>query len=553
MLISVVIIKEKRKGKKVKSKIRWVAIPGTLVLFLAVLFIFTPLGKVILASGSNLYLKLNVLNDIIRIVNDNYVEVPDWDKVMEGAFTGLMGNLDPHSVYIQEDKLSDIQEKFTGKFEGIGIEFDILGGYITVISPIANSPAEKAGLDVLDKIVKIDGESAYKITREEVFKKLRGPKGSKVDVVIRRQGVDDFEVTIIRDEIPIYSVSASFMIDDSTGYIYLNRFSQTTTKEIEEALCKLEDAGMKQLIFDLRNNSGGYLEQAVKVADKFIAGKQKIVYTKGRIRNANEEFYSGKDESHPRFPLVILINRGSASASEIVAGAVQDLDRGVIVGETSFGKGLVQRQYDLRDGSAIRVTVAKYYTPSGRLIQRPYDDNIANYYESFAQENRDSLLSAESEETRPQYQTVSGRVVYGGGGITPDHYVEYKRYKHDLSKDTMKLLRHPSRVLFEFAAEYSVKHKKWAGKKDKFMEKFQISDKTFDVFKERVEDKEIDIDLSNFDNDSGYLKMLLKAEVAKDFWGYDEYYKVIRLHDNQVLEAMKYFNESRLLAVGVEK
>lgn len=547
------IIKEKRKGKKVKSKIRWVAIPGTLVLFLVVLFIFTPLGKVILASGSNLYLKLNVLNDIIRIVNDNYVEVPDWDKVMEGAFTGLMGNLDPHSVYIQEDKLSDIQEKFTGKFEGIGIEFDILGGYITVISPIANSPAERAGLDVLDKIVKIDGESAYKITREEVFKKLRGPKGSKVDVVIRRQGVDDFEVTIIRDEIPIYSVSASFIIDDSTGYIYLNRFSQTTTKEIEEALCKLEDAGMKQLIFDLRNNSGGYLEQAVKVADKFIAGKQKIVYTKGRIRNANEEFYSGKDESHPRFPLVILINRGSASASEIVAGAVQDLDRGVIVGETSFGKGLVQRQYDLRDGSAIRVTVAKYYTPSGRLIQRPYDDNIANYYESFAQENRDSLLSAESEETRPQYQTVSGRVVYGGGGITPDHYVEYKRYKHNLSKDTMKLLRHPSRVLFEFAAEYSVKHKKWAGKKDKFMEKFQISDKTFDVFKERVEDKEIDIDLSNFDNDSGYLKMLLKAEVAKDFWGYDEYYKVIRLHDNQVLEAMKYFNESRLLVAGIEK
>ncbi len=547
------IIREKREDKKVKLKIRWVAIPGTLVLFLAVLFIFTPLGKVILASGSNLYLKLNVLNDIIRIVNDNYVEVPDWDKVMEGAFTGLMGNLDPHSVYIQEDKLSDIQEKFTGKFEGIGIEFDILGGYITVISPIANSPAEKAGLDVLDKIVKIDGESAYKITREEVFKKLRGPKGSKVDVVIRRQDVDDFEVTIIRDEIPIYSVSASFMIDDSTGYIYLNRFSQTTTKEIEEALCKLKDAGMKQLIFDLRNNSGGYLDQAVRVADKFIAGKQKIVYTKGRIRNANEEFYSGKDESHPQFPLVILINRGSASASEIVAGAVQDLDRGVIVGETSFGKGLVQRQYDLRDGSAIRVTVAKYYTPSGRLIQRPYDDNIANYYESFAQENRDSLLSAESEETRPQYQTVSGRVVYGGGGITPDHYVEYKRYKHDLSKDTMKLLRHPSRVLFEFAAEYSVKHKRWAGKKDKFMEKFQISDKTFNVFKERVEDKEIDIDLSNLDNDSGYLKMLLKAEVAKDFWGYDEYYKVIRLHDNQVLEAMKYFNESRLLAAGAEK
>jgi len=534
----------------VKSKIKWVAIPGVLVAFLAILLIFTPLGKVILASGSNLYLKLNVLNDIIRIVNDNYVEVPDWDKVMEGAFTGLMEKLDPHSVYIQEDKLSDIQEKFTGKFEGIGIEFDILGGYITVISPIANSPAERAGLVVGDKIVKIDGESAYKITRDEVFKKLRGPKGSKVNVVIRRRDVDDFEVTIIRDEIPIYSVSASFMIDDSTGYIYLNRFSGTTTKEIEEALCKLEDSGMKQLIFDLRNNSGGYLEQAVKVADKFIAGKQKIVYTKGRIRNSNEEFYSGKDEKHPQFPLVILINRGSASASEIVAGAVQDLDRGIIVGETSFGKGLVQRQYGLRDGSAIRVTVARYYTPSGRLIQRPYDGNIADYYESFAQENRDSLLAAESGETRPQYQTVSGRTVYGGGGISPDHYVEYKRYKHDLNKDTIKLLRHPSRVIFEFAAKYGAKNKRWAGKKEKFIEKFQISDKMFVAFKKYVEDKKIDIDISNLDVDSGYLKMLLKAEIAKDFWGYDEYYKVIRLHDNQVLEAMKYFNESRLLAAA---
>lgn len=530
-------------------KTKWVAIPCIVVLVLIFLVTLTPFGKFIWASGNGLYLKLKVLNDVIRIVNDNYVDVPDWDKVMEGASRGIMESLDPHSVYISARKLPDINERFSGKFEGIGIEFDIMDGYITVIAPVAGSPSDRAGIQAGDKIVKINGESAYKITREGVVKKLRGAKGTKVIVTIRRHGVDDFDVTIIRDEIPIYSVTASFMIDDSTGYIFLNRFSKTSSDELENALLKLEKAGMKQLLLDLRNNGGGYLEQAVEVADKFISGKKMLVYTKGRMHSTNEEFYSRDDDHHLPFPLIILINRGSASASEIVAGAVQDLDRGLIVGETSFGKGLVQRQYSLRDGSAIRVTVARYYSPSGRLIQRPYGENMEDYYASFSEENRDSVLVADSTESRPIYMTVGGRVVYGGGGISPDYHIQYNL---DISEETLTLLRHPSRVLFEFATAFSAENPEWSERKDEFVESFQINSTQFELFEQNVNDREIDVEFDKIEKDSDYIKILLKAEIAKAFWSYDEYYKIIREYDNQVTEAMFHFSEARRM-VGSDK
>lgn len=507
-------------------------------------FLFvSPLGKSIIASGNDLYQKLNVLQEIIRIVNDNYVEDPDWNKVMEGAYKGMMEELDPHSVYIEPKQLDDLNEQFTGKFEGIGIEFDILDGYITVISPVAGAPAERVGLEVGDKIVKIDNESAYRINRDDVQKKLRGPKGSEVTVTIRRQGQVDFDVKIVRDEIPLYSVSAAFMLDDSTGYVFLNRFSGTTSTEVEQALQRLSKEGMHRLIFDLRGNSGGYLEQAVEITDKFIAGRQKIVYTKGRISNANEEFYSNRTEPFEKIPLVVLINRGSASASEIVAGAVQDLDRGVIVGETSFGKGLVQRQYPLRDGSAVRVTVARYYTPSGRLIQRPYDGKIDEYYDTFNEDNRDSLLATkDSLANRPKYNTTGGRTVYGGGGITPDYAVKYDRV---LTKETYKLLGHSSRVIFEYTSDFVKKNKDLANDRKNFYRKYEVSDKNFDAFKKMAAEKISDLDLTQIDKDRNYLKILIKAEIARSYWGYDEYYRIVRLSDNQVSAAVKYLNEAR--------
>jgi len=533
----------------VKRRFRLITVSGAIVLLVILLLILLPFGKKIAASGNDLFLKIKVLNDIIGIVNDYYVEVPEWDKVMEGAYSGLLENLDPHSFYINKKQISGINEEFTGKFEGIGIEFDVLDGYITVIAPVAGAPAEKVGIEVGDKIVKIEGESAYKIKREDVSKKLRGPKGTAVTVTIRRQGMDDFDVTIIRDEIPLYSVSAAFLIDDSTGYIFVNRFSGTTAEEVSAALKRLSDEGMRRLILDLRSNSGGLMDQAIDIADMFIDGRQKIVYTKGRIRGSNEEFYSGKIDGYGDIPLVILINRGSASASEIVAGAVQDLDRGLIVGETSFGKGLVQRQYPLRDGSALRLTVARYYTPSGRLIQRPYNGKLDEYYDGFAEENRDSLLAVkDSTKIRPQYQTARGRVVYGGGGITPDHYIKFKR---DLSRETYKLLRHPSQILFNFTNRIVENYKKYKSKKEKFFSKFEISDRDFEAFLELAEEQKINIDLEKVRQDSDYLKMLLKAELARELWGKDEYYKVLRKYDNQVTEAIQYLDEAAAMLTNI--
>ena len=315
--------------------------------------------------------KMKVLDQILSYVNHFYFDKVDFDKVMDGSFRGLMEELDPHSTYIPAKEQENISELFKGNFQGIGIEFDILDGYITVISPVPDSPSEIVGLMPGDKIIAIDKEDAYKITKSEVFKKLRGKKGSEVLVTISRIGMTKpFDVSIIRDNIPIYSVGSATMLNDKTGYIFLRRFSATTKEEVISAIDTLLSQGMERLLFDLRGNSGGYLEQAAAISDLFIDTNDTLVYTIGKIKESNQVFLSNPSkEQANNYSLVILINRGSASAAEIVSGAVQDLDRGLVIGETSFGKGLVQRQLPLDTGSAIRVTIARYYTPSGRSIQ----------------------------------------------------------------------------------------------------------------------------------------------------------------------------------------
>jgi len=522
-----------------------------IVVLVAGLFLISPPGQRIIASANDLYQKLNVFSDMVSIINDNYVDEVNWDNTMVGAYNGLLEELDPHSVYIPKKRVDQINEQFEGEFQGIGIEFDIIEGYITVISPIPGAPADQVGMQAGDKIVAINGESSKGITQQGVFEKLRGPKGTNVDVTVMRPGrKDSLGFTITRDDIPIISVLASAIVPGHphTGYILLNRFARKTADEFEAALDTLEAQGMTQLVIDLRNNAGGYMDQAIQLVDKFVKGHQKIVYTKGRIPSANEEFYSTDRATHRRYPVVVLINQGSASASEIVSGALQDLDRAYIVGEPSFGKGLVQRQWQMRDGSAIRVTIARYYTPSGRLIQRPYENGTEEYYREVyerSHENADSLAVADTTN-RPVFHTKSGRVVYGGGGITPDVVVPRDE---NPTKTTMNLFA--DRVFFEYASEYAVKHHELKDQGfQNFANGFQVDAAQIRALEKYIKQKDIEFDQDEFNQDLRYIKNLVKAEIASSLWGKDEMYAIRLEEDNQVQSALKYFPQARELAMA---
>ncbi|HKJ68108.1 MAG TPA: S41 family peptidase [bacterium] len=525
-----------------------------IVLVITSLFLVSPPGQHIIASANDLYQKLNVFSDMVSIINDNYVEDVEWNEVMSGAYNGLLEQLDPHSVYIPKKRVDDINEQFEGEFQGIGIEFDIIEGYITVISPIPGAPADQVGIQAGDKIVVIEGESAQGITQQGVFDKLRGPKGTQVDVTVIRPGQSDsLDFTITRDDIPIASVLAAVLIPGhhATGYIRLNRFARNTSGEFEEALDKLESQGMEHLVIDLRNNAGGYMDQAIKLVDKFVAGGQKIVYTKGRIPSANEEFFSTDRATHHRFPVVVLINRGSASASEIVSGALQDLDRALIVGETSFGKGLVQRQWQMRDGSAIRVTVARYYTPSGRLIQRPYENGAEEYYRAIYERSQEEEMAADSvaradTTERPEYHTRGGRTVYGGGGITPDIPIPRE---YSPTQTTLQL--NAARMFFEYASQYVADHPELNGQNfQAFAANFDLDQTAISQLKAFIRSRDHEFDEEEFSEDLPYIKNLVKSEIASNLWGKDQQYAIRLQMDNQVQKALEYLPQAKELAIA---
>ena len=518
---------------------------SVVTLVLLGLLALSPTGQALFAQGSDFYDKWRDFQDMVKIINTNYVEDVDWDKTMAGAQNGLMEALDPHSVYIPGDRMDQINETFRGNFEGIGIEFDIIDNYITVITPIVGSPSEGL-LSPGDQIVKIDGESAYKITRDGVFDKLRGPKGSKVELDIARIGETELiPITIIRDKIPIYSVLAKFVMEDGTGYILLNRFSSTTSEEMITAINELDTQGMQRLIIDLRNNSGGYMDEVVKIVDFILPGGEKILSTKGRLKNANEEMYSKKKAAFFNKPLIVMINRGSASASEILAGAVQDLDRGIVVGETSFGKGLVQRQYPLRDGSAVRVTVARYYTPSGRLIQRPYEKGDANdYYAELYDENYGKDTT--HLDDRPKFQTKLGRTVYGGGGITPDYLLADPA---TISRDLAKVRRHDIRLFFKIASDYAAEHPELGNDWQDFVSNYKVDDVFIEEVYQKIFTQEgLELDEAAIRGDDETIRYYIKSELAAKLWGRNEQYQIRTSMDNQIQEARSYFDKAKEIA-----
>lgn len=486
---------------------------------------------------------LDKFSEIMQYVSTFYVDDVEWNDAMKRAIEGFLSELDPHSVYISSKDAKLNEENFQGRYEGIGIHYDIIDAYLTVISPIPGSPSDIMGLLAGDKIVKINDESAIGISNSDVPKKLKGPKGTSVDISVMRAGMDDLlEFTIIRDDIPIVTINTSFITGDSTGYISLGRFAKITEEEMEESLQELDRQGMKRLVLDLRWNAGGYLDQAVKITSMFLRGRKKVVYTEGRLSDFDEEFYTDTFNHSKVYdlPLVVLINNASASASEIVAGAIQDYDRGLIVGTTSFGKGLVQREFPLNDESKLRLTISKYYTPSGRLIQRPYKNTDREDYYALVMDSLREKVDQDTSGSRPEYHTSSGRIVYGGGGITPDVVVDY------VSLDKSPALSQrffQKRIFFEVAADYTQKHENIKKSFTRFLDLFEVNPALLKELEKLALQKNIAFLPDRFDQNSEYYKSRLKAEIARNIWGNEKYYQVLLLNDNQYNEALILFGE----------
>ncbi len=387
-------------------------------------------------SSDNVFFQLGKFQDAFNLVYRNSVDPVESQKLVEKAIRCMLedGMEDPYAEYFPPKQREQWNENFQANYQGIGVSFRVIQDTITIIIPMIGGPSDKLGLECNDKIIKINGENAIGIATDSVPKRLKGPAGTSVTVTIKRAGRDPFDVTIARGRIPISTVDAYYMVENSDiGYIYLNRFAETTTQEVVDAAQELRKQGMKKLILDLRYNGGGLLDQAWRLADEFVRGGKTLVYTKARNEAMNQTFTSTDGGALEDLPVVVLVNVGSASASEILAGALQDLDRALVVGETTFGKGLVQQVYSFNDGSGMKFTTAKYYTPSGRLIQREFKTK-----EEFAKLERKELAkeganldhgadvahAAKKDSARPVFKPVSGRTVYGGGGIVPDYVVK---------------------------------------------------------------------------------------------------------------------------------
>ncbi len=489
----------------------------------------------------------------------------------EDAIRNMLADLDPHSVYIEPKEGERIEAEFEGKFEGIGIQFDIIKDTITVVTPITGGPSEQLGIQSGDRIVKINDSSAVGYTQDKVINTLRGPKGSEVKVTVKRPRTNELlNFNITRDEIPMHTVDTSYMIDDSTGYIKINRFAASTHEEFMSAMEELKGKGMGQLILDLRRNPGGYLSQAIAIAEEFFEKNTKIVSTNSRHPRFQSVYHSRREGTFLEKPLMILVNEGSASASEIVSGAVQDHDRGLIVGRRTFGKGLVQQQYPLVDSSKIRVTISRYYTPSGRLIQKPYQDkNRREYaYETFKREDNASVDVREFINQVPdslKYKTDAGRTVYGGGGIIPDHIIQQDTTE---SAAIYNLMRR-KRLGFDFVQRFlsnkdeSFKNE-WEDQFDKFVDEYKWDNEQITEFHQVLLDNGLvesdTVDSARYQSDTLYVSRdlweksqwmalgYMKADLARQIWGLERYYQVYNHELDRTLDkSMKLWDEVREL------
>ena len=486
--------------------------------------------------------KVSKLDAIVELIQHSYVDSISTDTLIEKTIPQMLKNLDPHTVYIPAKELGGVEEEMRGDFGGIGVQFSIQNDTVMVVDVISGGPSSKLGIIPGDRIVKVNDTLMVgkDLKNEKVLKKLRGKKGTKVNVGIKRHGFKDlipFEIT--RGEIPIYSVDVSYMIDQTTGYIKVSRFGEKTYEEFMEGLKKLDHLGMKNIIVDLRGNPGGYLNAVIRMVNEFLDKGELIVYTKGNSQ-AKKTYHADSSGLYRDKGIVVLIDDFSASASEIFAGAIQDNDRGWIIGRRSFGKGLVQEQIPFNDGSAVRLTVARYYTPSGRCIQKPYDKGNDAYYKDIMElaihgefQKEDSTKFSGKEK----FKTLSGRTVYGGGGIMPDFFVpaDTLGYSKYYSKITQKGL------VYQFALDYADSNRKDLSKlttSDDFENYF----KKIDVLKLMVafaEKKGVNPNSADLKTSSNIIDNQIKAYIARNIIGEGGFYPIIKNIDKTLLQAIE--------------
>lgn len=493
------------------------------------------------------------IQDAIWFVERNYVEEPNTQKMVDDAIAGMLEGLDPHSFYIPAEEMQAMEEEMEGSFEGVGIEFNLIEDSIYVVAAISGGPSEKAGIVAGDRIVKIDGKTVagVGIANSDVMKHLRGPKGSNVKVEVNRRGAKGLlAFTIIRDKIPLYSIDYSYMINDETGYVKISRFASTTHDEFRDHVKKLKDKGMKGMVLDLRGNPGGYMQMAEKIADEFLGEGKLVVYTEGRIYESKSRY---KATSYLNLfedgPLVVLLDFGSASASEIVAGAVQDWDRGLIVGVRSFGKGMVQTQKEFPDGSAMRLVISQYYTPSGRCIQKPFEMSAEAYEMELVHRFESGEIYDEKKINLPdslKFKTNAGRTVYGGGGIVPDVFVA-----RDTSHDSRYITALISENVFREFAIYYVDRHPGLDKQYPDAASFRRGFGSDDAFLKELTDfatsKGVKMDETGFATSKTEIGIYAKAFIGRRLYNDDGFFPVYHEVDNVLQRAVSLMPQAKEL------
>ena len=501
--------------------------------------------------------EIHKLGIVTYAIHNFYVDSVKEKELVDNAIIGMLEKLDPHSIYIPKNEVQKMNEPLDGSFDGIGVQFQMMEDTLLVIQTVSGGPSERVGIMAGDRIVAVNDTSiaGVKMQNTDIMKRLRGPKGTEVRVKVLRRGVKDLiEFKIIRDKIPIHSLDAAYMVSPGIGYIKLNRFSATTMEEYLSAFNKLKKQGMKSLMLDLQGNGGGYLNAAVELADEFLAKGKTIVYTEGNAQPRQTEI-STSGGNFEKGNLVILIDEGSASASEIVAGAIQDWDRGVLVGRRTFGKGLVQKAFPLPDDSQIRLTIARYYTPAGRNIQRPYDKGLTEYHKDLMERyNHGELQHADSivfPDSLRFTTKILGRTVFGGGGIMPDIFIPIDTTRFtDYHRNLVA-----KGVINKFALNYIEDNRKeltkqFPSKKENSFTNFNVNFKITDDLLQKLIDKgtqeKVEFNEEQFLQSKDLIKIQLKALIANDLWGINEYYQVMNQVNNSFLKAVELLENPEL-------